>query len=386
MKKQREIKPIPKESIMGVIGLMIALLAVVAILSPLPKETSFIAKFFVMVFGFVGFWAFFSALFILGIYMMFNRRLMKIRFDITMIGIFVVVIAVLTIASNLAILPEQDMRLDNFIAIFEPIASAIDSTGIIYDWQTGGGYVGFFFAALFNTLITRNGSLSVFFILAFIGLCLIFNRQIKKWYLQFKAYMKRRKEQNQYFGSVKTEKPVEHDEIAFAENAPLEKVATSPIKPVASPVNKPTPTPERRYQPQPSFQTVPLPTPAVATNNNQSYDNFRFQVKSFSGTKGLRKAIFVMDGDQPPREEQTSYEDTYQRPISQVPVSSKAEEKKDPVFEEVKEETRQEAPAAKSAAIEVQANPAPLIEAKPQVFKPRPYRFPSLDLPDNHES
>jgi len=343
---------------MGVIGLMIALLAVVAILSPLPQETSFISVFFVSAFGFVGFWVFFAALFVFGIYIMFNRRLMKVRFDITMGGVLAIVIAVLIIISNFAS-TETTLSLNNFIDVFKAISSDLESSGIIYDWRTGGGYVGFFLAGLFNSVLTYVGSLILTFLILLSGLGLVINREIKKWFIAFKKHRQLKKEQGTYFRSIKTEKPLAHDDITFQTNVDLPLPAKEEIAPIIA--SKP--------------QSV------MAASAPQGFDSYRFQVKSFDGEKGLHKAVFVMDGDIPKADDKEIGND----------MSSLR-----PTIETAKEETIVQPVISKQDGVRSEGVVNPLIKEKkaemaPEISKPVPikvrsYTFPPLSLLQEHES
>lgn len=405
MKKTREIKPITKESMLGVIGLMIALIAVIAILSPLPTLTKPIAVGAVYVFGSIGFWAFFAALFAFGIYLMFNRKLVKIRFDISLVGIFVVVFAFLCLVSNFAVPEAANMRLDNFVIIFQNIVADIESAGIIYDLKTGGGYVGFFLAALFNYL-TRVGSIIVTCVVIVIGVALILNRQVKKWYSAFLQHQKKVKAQKLYYQSIKKEKPEKFEDIAFNENkkATAEIPMITPKKDVvvnekpsfitdnrvtnSAPIDlhrgttRVEPRPESIAPPQaksiaPSAQALPPYRPGN--------DPLNFQVKSFAGNQGLRKAVFTMG--QSSEASSTTREETsiVSAPIYEAPRPIERPISK-PVFEE-----KPLPKVDESQLVKPQVKEEPIPQITPSVTKKvevkiRDYDLPPLDLLENHES
>ena len=403
MKKSREIQPINKESMLGVIGLMIALIAVIAILSPLPEATRWITIGSAYAFGQIGFWVFYIALFVFGIYLMFKRKLMKIRFDITMIGIIVFLIAFLTFFTIVFVEETLDMKLDTFYAVFQAnIQSVILNPGSMpYSVETGGGFLGFLLTALFN-YATHIGAiiLSVAFLMTGVGL--ILNRQVKKLYLKIKEARLKARAKKAYFQSVKNAKPEKFDDIEFKE-AP-KPTPVEPVKEVVSvPVRQERPfynTPRAIPQPEPirevkqeapKFEPRVDSKPAVQPSAAQALPPYRpgngdvaFQVKSFSASQGLRKAKFFLDGDAPAHEPTPAYEPA-------VKPSAVPEVK--PVFEPVLEQSanplKEEINEAKKPEPELKTTsmnkPIKEENVKPEI-KIREYTLPSLDLLDNHES
>lgn len=403
MKTTREIKPVTKESMLGVIGLMIALIAVIAILSPLPTLTKPIAVGAVYIFGSIGFWAFFAALFAFGIYLMFNRRLIKIRFDISLAGIFIVVFGFLSLVSNFAISEAQTMRLDNFVSIFQNIIADIESAGIIYDLRTGGGYVGFFLAALFNYL-TRIGSIIVTSLIVVVGVGLILNRQVKKWYFAFLERQKKNKAQKAYYQSIKKEKPDKFEDIAFNDNKKAtaeipalvqkKEIVKATAQPTAAPrVVNPTPVPLHRTSTQPETRVGNVsPQPMNPSSTAQALPPYRpgveqstFQVKSFASNQGLRKAVFTMNVASPLP---TVTHD--QNPVSSMPTvetprpNDKLTAK--PFISEKPLPTIESPILAQPVAQENVVSQLAPVTPKPVEVKIRQYSLPSLDLLDNHES
>ena len=402
MKKTTDITPVSKESMLGVIGLMIALIAVIAILSPLPVATKPIAVGAVYVFGSIGFWAFFAALFAFGIYLMFNRKLNKIRFDISIVGIFILVFAALALVSDIVVPEYRIMRLDNFSAIFEQVVAETQTLGIIYDLRTGGGYLGFFLASVFNYM-TRLGAIIVLSLIIVVAVGLILNRQVKKWYLAFIGARKKSKEQHAYFKTIKKEKPDKFEDIVFEENvkpeeqpvkktekpAPIKKeepVSFVSQKPITAQPSVPELQRTTRVEIQPNSQPSSSnagPSQALPPYrpNGQGVD---FQVKSFSGNQGLRKAVFSLDEKPHNNQNVRNVEPVIaanvipeSRPIIEPAVIQKQFEEK-PISKPIEKPL----PVIKEpAAIQPSVQP-PKVE-EPKI---RPYTLPSLDLLDRHES
>ncbi|NCA95611.1 MAG: hypothetical protein EOM74_01390 [Methanomicrobia archaeon] len=402
MKKTRDVKPVTKEAMLGVVGLMIALIAVIAILSPLPPITQPIAISAVYAFGAIGFWAFFAALFAFGIYLMFNRKLMKIRFDISLIGIFIVVFAFLSLVSNLVVSDSQMMRLNNFSAIFQQLLADTESSGIIYDFKTGGGYLGFLLAALFNYM-TRIGAIVLTSVIILVGLGLIFNRQVKKAYFAIISSRKKSREQKAYFRAIKKEKPDKFEDIIFEENQqPVSKKVENEDKPVINKQVEATPfvapKPIVNAQTIPDFQNIPRgqahqdsrplssnqSSPQALPPYRPNEENTNFQVKTFSGNQGLRKAVFSLDGSPTHSQSARTIEpamasnlNTQTRTVVESPSI-----KKEPVEKVVV--AQDDSPRITPAEV---LNQQPRVEqVKKEQLKVRDYTLPPLDLLDNHES
>jgi DNA segregation ATPase FtsK/SpoIIIE-like protein len=385
---------------LGVIGLMIALIAVIAILSPLPKYTNGIAVYFVNVFGFIGFWAFFGALFVFGIYLMFSRKLNKIRFDLSIAGILIVVFASLSLFSNIVVPEAEHLRFDNFISLMQTRLARSSTEGITFNVQIGGGYVGFFLAALFNYM-TRPIAIAFTTLIVLFSLGLIFNRQVKKWYVKFKAWRKKKHEQGAYFKAIKKEKPDKFEDIAFQDNKKSEEPTLSPNakyptqrsnsepfiapKPVVSAetftgYQKAAPRPEAKAEPKPVVQPTSMAQalPPYRPGNGE----MNFQVKSFSGNQGLHKAVFYLEGDEPrselppQREAMRPYTSSAEaQAVASEPFFTRLAVEETPLV--VKPEPEVSKPAIESS------RPT---EASKQEIKPRDYNLPPLDLLENHES
>jgi|LSQX01.2.fsa_nt_gb DNA segregation ATPase FtsK/SpoIIIE-like protein len=402
MKKTREIKPVSKESMLGVIGLMIALIAVIAILSPLPQGTQGIARISVSIFGSFGFWAFFIALFSFGVYLMFSRKLFKIRFDISLVGMVVFVFAFLALTSNLIVSEAEHLRVDNFIALFQK-RMPDTSAGVIFSVETGGGYIGFFLAALFNYL-SRIGAIIITSLILLFGVGLIFNRQVKVVYIRLKEKRKKHKEQAYYYKEIRKEKPDKFEDIVFQENkkatAPIPSVNEKPV--IASPkqpdiivapkpsvISKVEPSRDDGARAQVYPDVTPVTKPAPDAQAIPPYrpgnGDLDFQVKSFSGNQGLRKAVFFMDGDQAPQarpEQQTYVRATLPNmptPAISEPVISNPDVNEDLPASQVIEamEVKKEKPVVQQPRREEVKVVEPTI---------REYILPPLDLLDNHES
>jgi len=409
MKNAREIQPINKESMLGVIGLMIALVAVIAILSPLPEATRWITIGSAYAFGQIGFWIFYISLFVFGIYLMFKRKLMKIRFDITMVGIIVFLFAFLTFFTIVFVEETNEMKLDTFYSVFQSnIQSVILNPGSMpYSVETGGGFIGFLLTALFN-YATHIGAIVISVVFLIVGLGLILNRQVKKVYLAIKDARLKARAKRAYFQAVKKEKPDKFDDIEFKEpikteeEKPLEKEVpvikqerqlynTPRLEPKSEPLPSTKHEPVLEVKPTPKFEPRSDAKPVVQPSTAQALPPYRpghgdvaFQVKSFSANQGLRKAKFYLDGEQPSQEPPAAYEAVIN--TNPIPESK-------PVFEPLIEHPiiapNEESLDVKKPELEPKVKPSdkPKVEeiSKPEV-KIREYTMPSLDLLDNHES
>ena len=187
-------KGIDRNTIISMAGIGVSLLALVIIFS---QNTifSFLTKAIVLPFGFVGFWILLPFLFILGLYMLLKQKIVRFKVGLSLWGLLIIIFALLILTSSWS---ESALVIDgefNFGTLSPTYINALtDLTDNPYDTRSGGGLVGYFLAACLYSAITKVGAQIVAWLLVVLGLCLVFNLQIKKIY----SKIKNRKSSPQY--------------------------------------------------------------------------------------------------------------------------------------------------------------------------------------------
>ena len=194
-------------SIMG--GICFILFALVTLFSA-NTPFSFLNSLITHSFGFVGFWLLLPFIFILGVYLISNKRLAKIKFGTKLWGAFIIIICLLILTSHwgswgaevngITITgsgTEPDgtakyLTFSNAIPVFNEINKANPSV-IFPNPKLGGGKIGYILAGALNSAITPFGLNFVCWVLIAGGLIMIFNRQVKKLYNFLRHYKRKGK-------------------------------------------------------------------------------------------------------------------------------------------------------------------------------------------------
>lgn len=186
-------------------------------------------------FGFVGFWLLLPFIFILGIYLIYNKKFAKIKFGTKLWGAFIIIICLLILSSHwgswgaevngITITgkgTEPDgtakyLTFSNAIPVFNDI-SKNNPSKIFPNPKIGGGKVGYIFAGALNSAVAPFGLNFICWILIIGGLVMIFNRQLVKLvdYLKhFKGKSKSTsfKEVTLSMDEIEPEKPVKIEEV-----------------------------------------------------------------------------------------------------------------------------------------------------------------------------
>lgn len=406
---------ISKDTLSGTLGIAICLLALLIILSSGNKVFGFLSVSILTVFGFIGFWILIPAIFVLGMYLIVRKQLKKIRFDIALWGIYIIILALLIMTSAwgtegvyLNISSDENVRLtmsmknigqeieyngitytytslkfNNCINYFQAIAkqnviNQTSSSGKALEWYNGlnitdshlgGGFVGFVLCGALNSLITPVGTTIVFWLAMIAGLCLVFHRYIKKLYNYIKGGKQRQAAKNDVYGEI--------NDDGFENNVIYND------------------------KPQEAAPAIEEVRPNEVQDSIQQSMFADLSMRNYNNTHGLQKATFIMEGGQPanitsgPSEEDNlfmkqaepmtatpimpseSYEETPNIPSEEPSFSDK------PSFNDV--------PAQSEPIIEPKVEEAPyegdpLHRPQPKAVIKPPFKLPPLDLLDYHEN
>ena len=380
---------ISKNMISIVGGICLVLLAFVILLAAnTPFE--FLTNLITHSFGFIGFWLLLPFIAIIGLYLIFQKRLIKIKMGVQLWGCLLVIIALLILTSNWAsagtILNGEYITGKNEVSYFGVPKYLTFSTSmsifnqIVESYSVklgptpklGGGKVGFVLAGALNSAVTPIGLNVICWVLFFSGVIMVFHRQIAKLIQLIKT--KRNVRQNNGFREVS---------LTMEDTEP-----ESPIK-----------IEEAQVEERPAFDNKPIfdsfhTTPPI----NNDYDLKKARFTQFEeGNKNLEaydeeitKATF--DPTKPVFEEQSlqteSYNDSIQEQSNEreysEPFFEPYQDKEEPQEELIGDLTIQKEDSFEEPEPYEEAKPVPVPAPKPKVIKN--YIYPSIELLDKAES
>ena len=337
-------------------GVVLSLFALVILFSH-NSPFGFLTTAICAAFGFVGFWILTPFLFILGLYIIFRRKLIQFKLGLSLWGIFIVVLSLMVITSNWGSSQEitfsQSLALLNEQAPFDPFTNP----------NIGGGFFGYVLAGVMNSAITLVGTTVVCWILFVGGVLLIFNKQLV---LLFKIITKKR---------PKAPRKEAKKEVNVIEeiDAPLIEADNTSIPEVKNDVDK------------------ALINSMVASSYNNTHS---FQKATFSF--GEQKSAEVKPqgftfGSASFKQEQPKIEEPVQEevtPVEPTTLSEPAFSIENEVPETVVEEVVQPIPVEPTPAPAPQepVNVDPYHRPQPKAVIHKPYSYPEKSLLTPHES
>lgn len=187
-------KSITKKSISNLISVCFALLALVILFSP-NTPFGFLAEGISFVIGFIGFWMLLPFIFLVSVYILLKKKFLKLKFKRLFWSIFILIISILIFTSI-----RVDLKINNFAENYVNLFSKTRNS--LPSYKLCGGFIGFFFASAFNSLITPVGSYIFCSLLFIFGVFLMFFKVIKKKIIEARedrkaAKEKKEKEQNE---------------------------------------------------------------------------------------------------------------------------------------------------------------------------------------------
>ena len=247
---------IDKASLISMAGIGLSLLSLVIIFSQ-NTVFSFLTTIIVKPFGFIGFWILLPFVFILGLYMLLKQKLVRFKVGLSLWGLLIIIFSLLILTSTWAEKALVDDIELNFGTVSPTFVEALNDLGDNpYDTRYGGGLVGYFLAACLHSAITNIGTQIICWLLIIVGLCLVFNRQLKKLFNYISA--KRNKKQLK----AETVNSVEND-VSYAESF-------SEIEPTSNSSSQ--------------EESIPTSQPVIDSN---------LEMRNFNNTHSLKRAKFT---------------------------------------------------------------------------------------------
>lgn len=382
-------------SIMG--GVCFVLLALVGIFSHgTPFE--FIETGISTVFGFVGFWILLPYIMVIGFYLIFKKKLLKLKVGLSLWGVFIIIFSFLIFFSEKAATGfefngvyfdghgydgevARFIKINNCAEVFEYLRS-ISSKSFGPSPKLGGGYVGFFVAGVLNDTVSPVGATIIAVILLIIGLALVLNREVKKLY----TYLKVRKEHKSL---LKEEKEDESDgfidinaEVKKEEPILTEQANSDPFA---------QQTTESKPAIKPIYETFHTSSPV---NNDYSLKKAHFNLSNEpviedSMVRKIEDVATISNEEiaKPVFESEAQVEESVHEYSSLEENATTIEE--NPVFKEqtnefVESESIEETPIEEPVQEEVEVDP--LFRPQPKANLIQNYIYPNLDLLDLREN
>ena len=255
MKEKRRITQ-KSISIMG--GLCFILFALVTLFST-NTHFAFLYKLIGHSFGFIGFWLFLPYIVIIGLYLIMNQQVIKIKLGVQLWGVLVIIFCFLILSSHWAswgivvdgveivgfgrteIGTARYLTYSNSLTVFDMVDQANPSV-VGPNPKLGGGRVGFLLAGALNSAVTPLGLNIVCWVLFISGLIMIFNRQVVKFLVFLKTPREKEKgkafkEVNLTMDELEPDEPIKVEDVSNEENEPIETKPTFEPFQAAPPIN-----------------------------------------------------------------------------------------------------------------------------------------------------
>ncbi len=301
---------INKNTISTMGGLCFILFALVTLFSG-NTPFAFLINIITEVFGFVGFWILLPYILVLGLYLIMNKKIVKIKFGKKLLGAFIIIVCFLVLSSHWGSWGSvvngveitgsgrtetgvaKYLTFSNSVSIFEEI-KANNTTFVGPSPRLGGGIVGYILAGALNSALTPLGLNIICWILFVGGIVIIFSKQFTKLFFWLRSikFIKRNKKDG--FKEVN---------LLMDENKPEELTA------------KPQ---ESKKEEIPQFDNKPLYESFHATpliNNDYELKKAHFNIVDESKPEALNEEISKAHFDEPKTAQDiSSYEEIQETP------------------------------------------------------------------------
>lgn len=408
---------ITKDTLLSLIGIAICLFCLVIICSA-NSIFSFLSVGILGAFGFIGFWILIPAVFLLGVYLLLRRKLIKFRVDISLWGIYLIILAILILSSAWG---SEGQRVisktieGNPTVVISMFNTGKDSAGNTYEFlqfntcvdyiqqiaknfaiahkQTddlvkgfdianinlGGGYIGYVLCGALNSATTPIGTTIISWLIIVVGLCLVLNRQIKKLFYLIKNKGK-------------------HD---AAQKAAIEDVYSQKVDDDFG-------MHDFSYDELDTFEQNEIDDSTIETQNNDEPSNQQLSdltMRTYNSTHGLQKPKFSLNGEIQHANSQTQLYQTNPfarvsepvveqdvsipvQEIAPVETEEKIMETESPINDLAINQTNVQTPITQEPPKEVVAEVVTDPQHRPQpkaVIRPE-FKLPPLNLLDYHEN
>lgn len=253
MAKEKKKDFLNHDAEMTLVGIMVALVALDGLINQ-SIIGNFITYCFVCFFGIFYFVALLY-MFFLAFYLIFKKKAYVLHYDLTILGIALIALAIFIADSNIVVktLSLEPLSLSNFLSTFQAQIGPLKDMPVEIVSTLGGGIIGFFMAGMLNTTITSLGTQIVVYVFMIVGIILCFEKLIRRFFRYLKAKIQVSREEKAAYKQ--------------AREVPKDDRVEEPVKPVIT----------EQHQPQAPTQYTVYARPAMANS-------------------GLTKAVYVRGG------------------------------------------------------------------------------------------
>lgn len=363
--KKKKLK-ISEDTIIGMIGLIICLVSLIIVCST-NTIFNFLSEGILTIFGFIGFWLLIPSLFIFGMYLLFRKKVSKFRLDISIWGIYLIVLALLILSSSWGTIG-QTVNIDGNDIILDAVSKSegvtkyvefttatkifqqiSDGNKLITNTHLGGGFIGYVLLGTLNSGLTPIGMNIISWLMILVGICLILHRQIRLGFLYIKNHGKVTK---------KSKDSYDANEIVSVTPSYIDDVP---------------------YNDVPVINEQPKVEEPKDDNNSLSQAQIdALTIRSINSSHGMQKAVFnfgglhkVDDGQDNSSLSQNNAFSDFNNPFKQYEAPKPVEQ---PIAPEVTHETPifDQPVAPQIEASEPAIQPMPQINPLPQASVPTP--------------
>ncbi|MBE6142900.1 MAG: DNA translocase FtsK [Erysipelotrichaceae bacterium] len=355
------------------IGLMIVLLSIIGLLNKGPVG-NFLTYITIYLFG-AYYFILYAILLVLAFYLMFKKKVFKVKINMNLFGAILVFISLLIASSN----TNSELNFNNLVQLFNEHMGSVSSGVFVIDnlsnlASTGGGFIGFTLKALLNTCVTNVGTTIIYIICMTVGLVLLFKdiiAYIVKFFVNYSYKIKERKE----------EKKLEEIKLSESESTPLiEKIVEENHDNEIEKVEETSTIEKEEKIPlgKPIIEELVIPTKPVNVKSFFIDDIEELPKNEVKDVKPIEVDDLVPPQEEVKEEPKSYFSDELLKPNYNNTLINEVNDIR-PIEEKIPEEKKIE--VVKPIIVQEKAqNIVKTRESTPKIEKKKPYQLPPFSL------
>ena len=355
------------------IGLMIVLLSIIGLLNKGPVG-NFLTYITIYLFG-AYYFILYAILLVLAFYLMFKKKVFKVKINMNLFGAILVFISLLIASSN----TNSELNFNNLVQLFNEHMGSVSSGVFVIDnlsnlASTGGGFIGFTLKALLNTCVTNVGTTIIYIICMTVGLVLLFKdiiAYIVKFFVNYSYKIKERKE----------EKKLEEIKLSESESTPLiEKIVEENHDNEIEKVEETSTIEKEEKIPlgKPIIEELVIPTKPVNVKSFFIDDIEELPKNEVKDVKPIEVDDLVPPQEEVKEEPKSYFSDELLKPNYNNTLINEVNDIR-PIEEKIPEEKKIE--VVKPVIVQEKAqNIVKTRESTPKIEKKKPYQLPPFSL------
>jgi len=355
------------------IGLMIVLLSIIGLLNKGPVG-NFLTYITIYLFG-AYYFILYAILLVLAFYLMFKKKVFKVKINMNLFGAILVFISLLIASSN----TNSELNFNNLVQLFNEHMGSVSSGVFVIDnlsnlASTGGGFIGFTLKALLNTCVTNVGTTIIYIICMTVGLVLLFKdiiAYIVKFFVNYSYKIKEKKE----------EKKLEEIKLSESESTPLiEKIVEENHDNEIEKVEETSTIEKEEKIPlgKPIIEELVIPTKPVNVKSFFIDDIEELPKNEVKDVKPIEVDDLVPPQEEVKEEPKSYFSDELLKPNYNNTLINEVNDIR-PIEEKIPEEKKIE--VVKPIIVQEKAqNIVKTRESTPKIEKKKPYQLPPFSL------